>query len=85
LLKVPFGEGLVIASFSGMQHSRRRFRDRVNAVTGRGINFVVAVVMAPLGNRYHQASVGISDYLHVVTPLRTTSSLATTSSPSPPT
>jgi hypothetical protein len=68
LLKIPFGKSLAIASFTRMQQPSRRFSDHVNAVTGRRVDCVVTVVMSPLWNRYHQAPVGISDDLHVVTP-----------------
>src|ERR1035437_6728875 len=68
LLKIPFGKSLAIASFTGMQQPSRRFSDHVNAVTDRSVDCVVTVVMPHLWNRYHQAPVGISDDLHVVTP-----------------
>jgi hypothetical protein len=68
LLKIPIGKSLAIASFSRMQQPSRRFSGRVNAVTGPSVACVVAFVMSPLWNRYHQAPVGISDDLHVVTP-----------------
>jgi hypothetical protein len=68
LLKIPFGKSIAIASFTGMQQPSRRFSNHVNAVTGRNVDCVVTVVMSPLWNGYHQAPVGISDDLHVVTP-----------------
>jgi hypothetical protein len=79
LLKIPFSEGLAVAPFTRMQQARRRFSDHVNAVIGRSVDCVVTVAMPPRWNRYHEASVGISDDLHVVTPL------GTASCPSPPT
>jgi hypothetical protein len=69
LLKIPFGKSLAIASFTGMQQPSRRFSDHVSAVIGRIVGGVVTVVMSPLRNGYHQTPVGISDNLHVVTPL----------------
>jgi hypothetical protein len=54
-----------------VQQLRRWFRGRVNAVTARGVERVVTVVVAPLENRYYQTPVGISDDLHVAAPLGT--------------
>jgi len=63
----PIGKSLAIASFTGMQQPSRLFSDHVNAVTVRA-STVSSCRDVALWNRYHQAPVGISDDLHVVTP-----------------